>query len=93
MERRGREQITLKCKAPRKYKKAKEIQNYQTSSSISARIVHLPTSFLGSTGQPKKQDQTQTPRGKLKKSNSHLLSQHSCVTERINYTWAGSNGS
>lgn len=74
-----------------KYRKAKEIQSYQTSTTVSARIVHLPTTFLGTAGQSKKQDQA-SPQGKLNKSNSHLVSQHSCVTERISYTWAGSNG-
>lgn len=31
------------------------------------------------------------PTGEAKETNSHLLSQQSCITERINYTWAGPN--
>lgn len=75
-----------------KYRKAKEIQSYQTSTTASARIVHLPTTLLRIAGESKKQDQTQRPEEKLKR-NSHLLSQHSYLKKRIKYTWAGSNGS
>jgi len=43
-----------------KYKKAKEIQSCQTSTT-SASIVHLPTIFLGTAGQSKKQDRHRYP--------------------------------